>query len=74
MWAAEVWGVGSPQYRRHLAFAAHRCPTCGGPLAPSPHGPTSRRCERCRLDWYAQHSEPDGSAKRGSLIARFRFD
>jgi hypothetical protein len=30
--AAKDWGVGSPQYRRHLAFAAYRCPDCGEPL------------------------------------------
>jgi hypothetical protein len=72
--AARYWGLGSYQYRCHLAFAAHRCPECDGPLAPSPHSPTARRCERCRLSWFAQFSERDGSAKPGSLIAYFTFD
>ena len=71
--AAKDWGVGSPQYRWHVAFAAWRCPSCDGPLTPSPHSPTSRYCEKCRLSWFAQFSEGDGSAKPGSMIACFRL-
>ena len=67
--AAKNWGVGSAQYRRHLAFAARRCPDCGGPLVVSADHPTSRRCGKCKLAWFAQFSERDGSAKPTSLIA-----
>jgi hypothetical protein len=72
-WAAEVWGVGSPQYRWHLAYAAWRCPTCDGRLVPDRHGGRHRWCEKCDLEWFPQFSEADGSAKRGSLIACFRI-
>ena len=70
-WAAQVYGVGSPQYRWHLAFAAHRCPSCDRSLAHSADRPKFRRCGKCRLAWFAQFSEQDGSARRGSLIACF---
>ena len=65
-------GVGSPQYRWHLAFAASRCPSCNGRLTPAGHSFTARCYESCGLDWFAQHSERDGSAKPGSMIACFR--
>ena len=72
MQAAKDWGVGSPQYRWHLAYAAWRCPWCNGPLVPDPHGGTHRWCEKCDLEWFPQFSEADGSAKAGSAIACFR--
>lgn len=72
-WAADIWGAGSPQYRAHVAFAAHRCPDCGGPLVRVPKSPVFRRCGKCKLDWFAQHAKPDGSAKPGSLIAAFAW-
>ena len=71
--AAKDWGFGSPQYWWHLAFAAHRCPECDGPLV-SKADSSFRRCEKCRLSWFAQFSEQEGSAKPGSLIACFRFE
>ncbi len=66
--AAKDWGVGSPQYRRHLAFAAYRCPDCGGPLLVTADHPTCRRCGKCKLAWFAQFSERDWHAKPTSLI------
>ena len=73
--AAKHWGVGSPQYRRHLAFAAWQCPSCDGPLVSDPRGHADFRvCERCRLRWFAQFSEREGSAKPGSMIAAFEAD
>ena len=71
--AAKDWGVGSPQYRWHLAYAAWRCPWCNGLLVPDPHSGEFRRCENCRLDWYPQFRERDGSPRPGSMIVCLRF-
>lgn len=64
-WSAQVFGAGSDQHRWHVAFAAHRCPKCGGPLVSLPDSPVFRRCRKCKLSWFAQHSEPDGSRQMG---------
>ena len=71
--AAKDWGVGSPQYRWHLAYAAWRCPWCQGPLIPDPNSGGYRRCESCRFDWYPQFRERDGRPRPGSMIVCLRF-
>lgn len=55
--------------KEHQSFAAYRCPDCGGPLVVSADRREFRRCEKCKLAWFAQFSERDGSAKPTSLIA-----
>jgi len=71
--SAKHWGVGSPQYRWHLAYAAWRCPWCDDVLVPDPHGHRDfRHCLNCKVKWFPQFSNPDGSPKLTSMIACFR--
>ncbi len=71
--AAKHWGVGSPQYRFHLAYAAWKCPWCENPLVPDPHGHREfRLCDNCDVEWFPQFSERDGTPKPSSMISWFR--
>ena len=71
--AAKHWGVGSPQYRWHLAYAAWRCPWCDDVLVPDPRGHREfRHCQSCKVEWFPQFSNPDGSPKPTSMISCFR--
>lgn len=71
--AARDWGVGSPQSRWHLAYAAWRCPWYQGALVPDPRSGGYRRCEVCRFDWYPRFRERDGSPRPDSMIVCLRF-
>lgn len=73
-WAAELWSPDSPLHRSAVRMARWECPECGRPLAPGPTPHGRRRCKACRLDWYWQWSELDGSPKPGSYTFAFRAE
>jgi len=69
--AAKDWGSDRRSITDISPSPAYGCPDCGGPLLVTADHPTCRRCGRCKLAWFAQFSERDGSAKPTSLIARW---